>query len=105
MREVKHTPLPWKAEAGEGRGARIVGADEKWSALPCGDTDETVIANKAFIVRACNSHYELLDALRRIAAHTDADDEESYRCDDREGCLDTVHAIAIAAISKAEGRP
>ena len=30
-------------------------------------------------------------ALTEIAEATDADDPESYRCDDREGCLDWVH--------------
>ena len=30
-----------------------------------------------------------------IAAMTDADDPESYRCDDREGCLDAVYAKAM----------
>jgi hypothetical protein len=42
----------------------------------------------------------LRDVLERIAAHTDPDDPESYRCDDREGCLDTVQAIASAALKE-----
>jgi hypothetical protein len=43
-----------------------------------------------------------VEALREIAAATDADDPESYRCDDREGCLDTVHSIATNALSTIE---
>lgn len=43
----------------------------------------------------------MLEALRTIAAATDADNPESYRCDDREGCLDTVHAIARSALAEA----
>lgn len=44
----------------------------------------------------------LEEALQSIAEATDADDPESYRSDDREGCLDTVHAIATAALSPRE---
>lgn len=35
-------------------------------------------------------------ALADIAKATDADNPESYRCDDREGCLDYVYAKATA---------
>jgi len=39
-------------------------------------------------------------ALESIAEHTDPDsEEENYRADDREGCLDTAHAIATAALA------
>jgi hypothetical protein len=41
----------------------------------------------------------LQDLIRRIAAHTDADDPESYRCDDREGCLDAVHDLCVREIA------
>lgn len=37
---------------------------------------------------------EALKALDDIAEMTDADNPESYRCDDREGCLDAVHDAA-----------
>ena len=39
----------------------------------------------------------LLASLRDIAGATDADDESSYRADDREGCLDYVHGKAKEA--------
>lgn len=85
-----HTPLPWKAENGAGRGAWIMGADEGWSALVCGNNDETAIANKDFIVRACNSHYDILDCLKEARKHLDnADIDLAY--------IDEV-------IAKAEGR-
>jgi hypothetical protein len=38
-------------------------------------------------------------ALQSIKEMTDANDPESYRCDDREGCLDTVFAVASEALS------
>jgi len=44
----------------------------------------------------------LLDALKVIREHTDADQFDSYRCDDREGCLDTIYAIADEAIKSAD---
>ena len=47
----------------------------------------------------------LLAALRDIAEMTDSDNPDSYRLDDREGCLDTVHAKATAAIAAAEQTP
>lgn len=44
----------------------------------------------------------MLGALNRIACHTDGDASDNYRADDSEGCLDTVHALAIAAIAQGE---
>lgn len=41
----------------------------------------------------------LREALARVRDATDADNPESYRSDDREGCLDTVFSIADAALS------
>ena len=48
------------------------------------------------------SRMDLLATLRDIAGHTDADDPQSYRADDPEGCLDTVHARAVGAVARAE---
>jgi len=45
----------------------------------------------------------LEEALKTIADVTNPDDPESHRSDDREGCLDTVHSIALDAISTADG--
>jgi hypothetical protein len=41
---------------------------------------------------------ELVKALRTIKTMTDADDPESYRSDDREGCLDAAHSTAVNAL-------
>jgi hypothetical protein len=46
----------------------------------------------------------MLEALQFVAFATNPDDPESYRSDDREGCLDTVRAISLKAIAKAKGR-
>jgi hypothetical protein len=45
----------------------------------------------------------LKEALRDIAAMTDADNPDSYRSDDREGCLDAVHSRALSAIEGGGG--
>ena len=43
---------------------------------------------------------DMMETLREILRHTEPDNEGSYRADDPEGCLDTVHALAKAAIAK-----
>lgn len=113
--EVKHTPLPWKAENGESRGAWIMGADEGWAALVCGDNDSTAIANKDFIVRACNSHYALLESAKSTTAALVAAvsllKRGSKKAAPSDKMFDTMIAdyenaieAARAAISQAEGR-
>jgi hypothetical protein len=53
-------------------------------------------------VRLAAAAWDLLEALKRIAEHTDPDSpEENYRADDTEGCLDTVFSIAKRAIAAA----
>ena len=53
----------------------------------------TMIDDELFDARA--EVARLREELADIAAMTDADDPESYRCDDREGCLDWVHDKAM----------
>jgi hypothetical protein len=47
---------------------------------------------------------QLRDALQRIKDMTDVDNPDSYRCDDREGCLDTVFAVASEALTPSVGK-
>lgn len=62
-----HTPGPWYIEDG-----RIYGQEARDDYLICDlapgnqGINETDEANAEFIVRACNSHYELLETLERI---------------------------------------
>ena len=73
------------------------GKDRRWRRTP--EADETMaIAN---LIKASPV---MLAVLRDIFDATNADGENSYRADDREGCLDFVHSIARDAIAKAEGR-
>lgn len=72
-----------------------------------GNDGEDIIYNHseatAIMKEAASVLVEILNVLERISAHTNPDDPESYRCDDREGCLDTVHAISKAALAKTIG--
>lgn len=47
---------------------------------------------------------QLRYALQRIKDMTDVDNPDSYRCDDREGCLDTVFAVASEALTTSLGK-
>jgi hypothetical protein len=74
-----HTPLPWAAqplETGDDAGVSIIGSDLgglvcaslPWpTEIDSGDYSR-VEANAVFIVRACNSHYQLVEALRDLLA-------------------------------------
>lgn len=46
----------------------------------------------------------LRDALQRIKDMTDADNPDSYRADDREGCLDTVFAVASRTLAVGDSK-
>ena len=44
---------------------------------------------------------QLLEALRYIAVSTDPDNPDSYRNDDREGCLDMIQSLSRSALIEA----
>lgn len=52
---TEHTKEPWQAEPETGRGAWIKGATGEWSALSCGDNDESGKANARRICAAINA--------------------------------------------------
>lgn len=113
-----HTPLPWVIDPtypSEVQTSQLESITSCWhdqavgqkitvtGVLPCSLTESA--ANAAFIVRACNSHYQLVEALRLIAQN----DEHPLDVDDnpmparpqwsREQCS----SIARAALSQAGG--
>ena len=60
-----HTPLPWTI----GRGRRWITSGEVDIARIHDVSkigEDEAVANAEFIVRACNSHYDLLDALETL---------------------------------------
>ena len=65
----KHTPLPWTAGRSESCSTpfmHISAADRDIGYLTL--NPQEVEANAAFIVTACNSHYDLVDALKDVRA-------------------------------------
>lgn len=100
--ETKHTPLPYKVVTG---GDNIdVQADSRKHIARCGrrwsakESFEKANANAEFIVRACNSHYDLLEAAKLLGEYA-----EAYLPFSR-GNIAEADAIknAIAAIAKAK---
>ena len=66
---IKHTPTPWRI--GRNGTDYCVFAGEDGLVADCDTSDDacgnkTDIANAAFIVRACNSHQALVDALKDL---------------------------------------
>ena len=108
---TKHTPLPWHAN-----GTQIIGKAGKrhqYIADVCRDVGaESARANAEFIFRACNSHDELLGALRSCFEMLTSPKFSGWidaNCADDELWAMTAAMIqrrdeARAAIAKAEGR-
>jgi hypothetical protein len=119
---AKHTPTPWLIEGGcvyapnlEGtnRFSLIVHGGWQTAGVYRTDADE-LQANAAFIVRACNSHDALVEALRALLNHADRETcvhESTHRggaiwticdgcgmkwADDRGGFVPHTDAVAVA---------
>jgi hypothetical protein len=108
--EQKHTALPYRAGALNPMTGVVVishpyenpeftttGGKGLKNLADC--YNENATADAEFIVRACNSHYELLEALKAIL--------EDCTFEKRSGVSRNVNeyrAVAKAAISKAEGK-
>ncbi len=98
---MKHTPLPFRrggrAFSSEKSGFNLVGSDGQGFAFTVGLDPETDNANADFVVRACNSHYDLLDLLKAsevmFYSPKDSDEEQSS----------FLKSIKLA-IAKAEGK-
>ena len=101
---MKHTPGPWRVQPYNQRDASAI-CDLGWNLQVGSDApmdealgeDETK-ANAAFIVRACNSHEELLAALKGLVPYQATWSEPAKTPYGR------AIAAANAAIAKAEGR-
>lgn len=86
QKEIKHTPTspsPWrivKGSLGDMDFSSIEVPNQVICQIIIGEDDpELDKANAEFIVRACNSHYDLLEALKKSAAFIEAafDEHES----------------------------
>jgi len=67
----KHTPTPWKIVHGEYPCEGMIEIDtatDRVAKVFCDDsTDYVGLGNAEFIVRACNSYYDLVSALEKIS--------------------------------------
>lgn len=98
-----------------GRGVTVAEIITRDSSIGFGDlaihysiTPGVAAANAEFIVRACNSHYELLDALELLTGWYDDDDGvrdriEALKSNEEEPTVTRLVEIARAAIAKAKG--
>lgn len=117
----KHTPLPWEAGRMVNEDGSVMtkeelrrylceaidnGNDDGFFFISQGDrmpdichtgNGPTSRENAMFIVRACNSHYELLAACKAVVMMLD--------CDDRNPCLEEIieraNTMVRAALAKA----
>lgn len=91
-----HTPLPWKVE-----DCCIWGGSnfqDYVAYIRTGLAKETSEANGEMIVKAVNSHEELLEALRSIASAIGTVERNVEPCG-----LGNIRRVALAAIKKASG--
>ena len=133
MENNRHTPIPWyiEGESGNPHEAYIIVGDKQgstiaWTSNSFDDSSneeyisEEDTANAQFIIRACNSHDELLEALEELLGMAeddhhgcDIDSDSSFDCDvpdSREGIV-AVRKIfghevirrAKQALAKAKG--
>lgn len=110
-----HTPLPWEVETpshndypyalkainGDNHKKGAVGTRIlRWGAFMLPSSDEAK-ANAAFIVRACNSHYDLVEALEALFNSykelADSGDAGFWSLEDQ-----PVGKQALAALAKAK---
>jgi hypothetical protein len=123
MTNTRHTPLPWLATSARKQSnsgnyraqiRHIVHAPETgmdFNAYPAHalggihDTKEVAEANATFIVKACNAHYELLEALKRSLAFAEYELELRLPSADPEYIEYAQKAVdtARSAIAKATG--
>lgn len=66
--EHKHSPLPWKQNADDGKWVQDSGKHNHYVAHCTRQPHVNEKLNAAFIVKACNSHYELVEALEGLVA-------------------------------------
>ena len=99
-----HTPLPWKLHDG---GAAITDSEGRLISSCYQVPKRTLFeekANAAFIVRACNSHYELLEAVEGLLRLVDILGQSQIQ-NQRDRLEYRKEVLAgQAAIAKARGR-
>ena len=94
MEEQKHSPLPWKAE-----DTSVIADNGHYV---CVSSMLRGSANMAFIERACNSHYELVEVVSQLIEMADNGTlhQPGHRAD---LWRDKLAKLARAALAKATG--
>ena len=121
--QPKHTPVPWTSETrfghtSDGSPRQVITAEsvDRIAVMSLRGAAESDLSNARYIVQACNSHADLLEACAALLA---ADDEHTrYYENIPDGCTaDPAHATRLtqadnrarkalrAAIAKAKGDP
>ena len=98
---MKHTSLPWRSSGPHTREIYDPHSGHTICCAPVADAFPSVKweENVEFIIRACNSHYDMLEALKYVVKYhreNDSGEGELYGLDYVTTC--------IAAIRKAEER-
>ena len=96
---MPHTPLPWFAFEGECTGDPCIGCETGTIAV-CEGNEGEAEANAEFIVKAVNSHDDLLDACKEVVGVLG-------RLPSVDPLISDAHTAckrARAAIAKAEGQ-
>lgn len=108
--QPKHTPTPWKAIEHENKNAfegNIVITPNDMNDAVCTvwtcDTEEETQANAAFIVRACNSHAALVEALEDLFNCCMAEIDEDGECINEGFSSNSALGKAKAALTLAKG--
>lgn len=98
---VKHSPLPWGT--GTNEDASVIYDSNLGYVCDTGadDDPELEIANRDFIIRACNAHAAMLAACESILA-TARSKASGERLDE---LVSESMALVVTAIAKAKGQP
>ena len=101
--KVKHTPLPWRVET---KAITHPDIGDVAVVYMINNADESVYeqeANAKFIVRACNSHYELLEACKEAYELVKNECEAHDKGDISRGDFTLLEELEDV-IAKAEGK-
>ena len=99
---TEHMELPYRA----GNGLRIeygpIIAGDGFFVATVNDGQSDAKAKRDFIIRACNSHADLLEACELVTEHFNRTDAR-YDCTGRRVVFTGVAEVVLAAIAKARG--